>query len=243
MALSVNSEAPMKTSIRTLAASLAVAVIFPNMAPGDSTGVIPPFNVPVKSAQSLLGRATDRKTCKYHADDSKIHCVYDSGTSTSFIATSIITPDFPQFGRATRGNVNLPTANRIAFLNAEHATRISGQSAAFICRVALEFVSVSGNTFWIWHDELKFGSSAQMALVDSNGDGIADKAIRGSWNGGINGTRKWWTPDPYNSTYSAADRDYPTRPVFTPVNGRQRGCKPVHARIAVLADAASRATD
>ena len=243
MILSFHPEAPMRISIRSIAVGLAVVAIFPNMSSGDSTAVIPSFKVPATSVQSLLGQATDRKTCKYHSGDSKIHCVYGNGATTSFIATSVITPDFPQFGRTTRGTVDLPSASRFAFLNAEHATRISGQSAASICRLALEFVSVSDTTYWIWHDELLSGGSVQMALIDSDGDGIADKAIRGSWSGGVNGTRKWWTPDPYDSSYSTAEREYPARPVFTTVDGRFRGCRPAHARIAVLDDAASHATD
>ncbi len=223
------------------AAALLVAACTSGSALGDSTSAPPELAAPSTNSGSIIGRASNGKTCRYLSVDRKVHCIYDDGTAREFIAAEVIRPDFPAFGRGTRGSFALRGETEFAFLNGEFETRVSGNGASTVCRLALRFRTRTDQTFWIWNEELHLGTGGQMAVVDSDGDGIADLAVAGQWDGTIDGTRKWWTPNPYDSTYPTDARRYPARPTFSTAGGRSRGCKPTGARLAILSEAAANA--
>ena len=227
-----------RTPGATAVAVLAAMSLF-GAAGADSTGSSPAFNVPIRNTSSLIGSANNEKTCRYHSSDKRIHCVYDDGTQTEHVADNLVEPDFPAFGRSTEGSFQIPEGAEYVFVNGEFEARITGEDASTTCRLALQFVSDARQGFWIWHDELRFDSEGHSALIDGDGDGVADLVISGEWNGSVNGTRKWWTPNPYDGSYSAALRDYPARPSFASVDGHNRACKATEARLAVIGDASA----
>lgn len=230
-----------RTAIQQTAALALVAACASTGALGDSTDAPPAFSAPSTVSGSIIGSASNGKTCRYLSADGKVHCIYDDGTSREFIASELIDPDFPAFGRGTRGSFTVPDDTDFAFLNGEFETQVSGSEASTVCRLALRFRTPTDQSFWIWNEELHLGADAQLAVVDSDGDGIADLAVSGHWDGAVDGTRKWWTPNPYDSTYPADARRYPARPAFTTVEGRNRGCKPTGARLAILSEASANA--
>ena len=230
-----------RITILRISAPALVAACAATAAPGDSTDAPPAFSAPSTISGSIIGSASNGKTCRYLSADGKVHCIYDDGTSREFIASELIDPDFPAFGRGTRGSFTVRDGAEFTFLDGEFETRVSGSEASAVCRLALRFRTPTDQTFWIWNEELHLGAGGQMALVDSDGDGIADLAVAGRWDGAIDGTRKWWTPNPYDSTYPADARRYPARPAFTTVEGRNRGCKPTGAKLAILSEASANA--
>ena len=222
------------------AAALAAAAVIPvATASGDSTNAPPTFSAPAANSESIIGEASNGKSCRYLSADGKIHCIYDDETASEFIALRMVYPDFPAFGQGTMGS--FPDQGNIdyLFLNTEFETRIAGSEASTLCRLALRFETQIDQKFWIWSDELHLGENGQTALVDSDGDRVADLAVAGHWDGAINGTRKWLTPNPYDNAYTVDARRYPARPTFNYVDGLFRGCKPVEAKLAVLSDAAA----
>lgn len=234
-------EGMLRITIRWAATAMLVAACTSGSALADSTSVPPAFAAPSTNSASIIGRASNGKTCRYLSVDRKVHCIYDDGTAREFIATEVIKPDFPAFGRGTRGSFTVRDDAEFAFLNGEFETRVSGSGSSTVCRLALRFRTRTGQTFWIWNEELHLGAGDQMAVVDSDGDGIADLAVAGQWDGAIDGSRRWWTPNPYDSAYPADARRYPARPAFSTVGGRNRGCKPTGARLAILSEAAANA--
>ncbi|MCY4258900.1 MAG: hypothetical protein OXC91_01370 [Rhodobacteraceae bacterium] len=83
--------------------------------------------------------------------------------------------------------------------------------------MALQFVTAKGEIIWIWHDELRYGGQGGHAALDTNGDGLADLAVTGTWNGCLYGVARW-QPIGTASTATQADRAYPTRPDITAVS-------------------------
>lgn len=220
-----------------IAAVILATAFATDSASGDSTAPPPAFSVPVPTQGSVIGRTSDGKICRYLSEDGRIHCVYDEGTAREFIARSIVEPDFPEFGRSTRGTITYSEGETFAFLLAEFETRITDSQASTFCRLALRFLAESGQAFWIWHDELRQGTGGQTALVDADGDGLADLAVSGRWDGTIDGTRRWWTPNPFDDAYPAEFRQYPARPAFGSVQGRSLACRPDQTRLALLSEA------
>ena len=225
---------------RAMALAL-VAACASGSALGDSTSAPPPLAAPATISGSIIGSASNGRTCRYLSVDRKIHCIYGDGTTREFIASEVINPDFPAFGRGTRGLFTVREGAEFAFLNGEFETQVSGSGASTVCRLALRFRTRTGQSFWIWNEELHLVDEGQMAVVDSDGDGIADLAVAGRWDGAIDGTRKWWTPNPYDNAYPVDARRYPVRPTFSTAGGRSRGCKPTGARLAILSEAAANA--
>ena len=208
---------------------------------GDSASNRPVLAVPKTNAGSIVGKTSDGKICRFHASDSKIHCLYDSSSQSEFIAESILTPTFARFGKYDFGYVQVVDGKSYSFLNAEAASPAEGGVGAVYCRLALQFETDAGEIIWIWHEEIRFEKSRHITLIDANGDGLPDLAVSGQWNGNISGTNRWWTPDSYDGEYSAEERQYPARPTFGKLSssGKNRACKPEEATVASLSDAAA----
>ncbi len=133
---------------------------------------------------------------------------------------------------------------RYAFLNAEAPTPVSGGAATMYCKLALQFQTSTDEIVWIWHDEFRFDSAGQVAVVDSDGDGYSDLAVAGRWNGNMYGSNRWWTPNPFGSSFTAEERTYPARPAFGRINGigRNRSCQPASVKVMKLAPVSAKMT-
>ena len=211
-------------------------------AAGDSTDLPTGFKIAKKPSSSIIGSATDGRLCRYHGNDGLLHCNAAGGGSSppqEYLAESTHRPQFRNFGTNTEGRMTVTQGARYAYLNAETVDPIGDGSVSVHCKLALQFQIASGDTFWIWHDEIRFGASGETAYVDSDGDGHADFAVNGQWTGRVNGTRRWSTFNPNNASYTAAQRVYPARPYFGKTGSRRRNCRTSEVIVAQLIDAAS----
>ena len=226
-----------------VATLLIAATPLTSHALGDSSTIRSMLDIPKAPQNSIIGQATDDKTCRYKSTDGKIHCTYGSGgNAEEYVADSTSTPSFPAFGSFRMGHVSLEEGARYTFLNAESPSPVSGRVAVRYCRLALQFLTSDDEIVWIWHDELRYDGSGQVAVVDSDGDGYGDLPVTGEWNGNLYGSSRWWTPNPYESSYSAEERAYPPRPTFGRINGagKSRSCVPDSVKVVKLVPVSTR---
>ncbi len=219
----------------------AVLAVQPTVA-GDSADLSTGFAIAKRSASSIIGSATDGLLCRYQESDGLLHCNSAGGGSSApqvYLAERTHKPQFRGFGNNTEGRVTVTLGARYAFLNAETDEPIGSGSVSVHCRLALQFQIASGDTFWIWHDEIRFGVSGATAYVDSDGDGHADFAVTGQWTGRVNGTSRWSTVNPNDASYTTAQRVYPARPFFGTTGSRRRNCHKYDVIVAQLIDASS----
>lgn len=221
----------------------AAVLAVQSTAAGDSTDLSTGFEIAKRSASSIIGSATDGLLCRYQENDGLLHCNSAAGGSSSpqvYLAEHTHRPEFRRFGNNTEGRMTVTQGARYAFVNAETVEPIGSGSVSVHCKLALQFQIASGDTFWIWHDEIRFGASEATAYVDSDGDGHADFAVTGRWTGRVNGTRRWSTVNPKDASYTIAQRVYPARPYFGTTGSRRRNCSTSDVIVAQLIDASSR---
>ena len=229
-----------KRAVAIFAVILAVVLGPVTAGAGDSSDLATGFTITKRASSSVIGTATDRKLCRYHVDDGRIHCNSEvSGTETQeFIVESTSKPRFSGFGNNTSGRVTVTQRTRYAFSHAETVNLLNSGTAYVHCKLALQFQLENNDTFWVWHDEVRFSGSDTIAYVDSDGDHQADFAVRGTWNGKINGTRKWKPVDPTSTAYSADQMRFPVRPYFGKTGGLRRNCRPSKVIVAQVTAAA-----
>lgn len=223
-----------------LGAVLFALVLTSVVSAGDSSDLSGGFSIVKRADGSILGDASNRKLCRFHSEDNRIHCNSENPRSvnaapTEFLAVSNIRPRFANFGSNTSALLSISRNARYAFANPESTELINGGTAFAHCKLALQFQLANRDTFWIWHDEIRFNGSRTAAFVDSDGDGQADFAARGSWTGRVNGTRRWESVDPRSRRYTAAQMRFPTRPNFGSTSGLRRNCRVSEVVIVKLA--------
>lgn len=197
-----------------------------NQAASDSTRLSPNLKAPNRSGASLLGAASDGSACRYKASDGRIHCVY--ATDGDVIALSVGRPEFDTRSGTAHGLFTPLDGARYGFVDPVTATPAGDTVGSVECKLALQFRTEADELVWIWHDELRFISGGQAALIDPDGDGHANSFVRGTWTGMVYGSNRWRTPDPHDSRYSASERSFAARPTFGQLDGRGRvrGCRP-----------------
>ena len=227
-------------AIATLAVILAVILGPVTAGAGDSSDLATGFTIAKRASSSVIGTATDRKLCRYHVDDGLIHCnsEVNSSEAQEYIVESTSKPRFSGFGNNTSGRVTVTQGTRYAFSHAETVTLLNSGTAYVHCKLALQFQLANNDTLWVWHDEVRFRGSDTIAYVDSDGDHQADIAVRGTWNGKINGTRKWEPVDPTSTAYTAEQMRFPVRPYFGKTGGLRRNCRPSKVIVAQVTAAA-----
>ena len=205
-------------------------------ASADSTDVPASAQAAKRQDDSILGSASDGKTCKYKSADKKIHCLHGDGGTEEHLVDEIVKPEFTGIGRLDFGRMEASPGTPYVFLGAEIADAVPGRSALVFCKLALQFITARNEIIWIWHDELAIDGGRHLAVIDTDGSGHADLAVSGRWNGTIYGSNRWWTANPNDSAYSAAERSYAARPTFGKIGGkgRDRGCKPSETRVATV---------
>lgn len=208
----------------------------------DSSAVNSGFSIIKKGSHSVFGTVDDRKICRYHHDDGLIHCTMDldHADSNDLIVESVQTPIFRGSSRTTTGNIALKNNKIYAFSNAESKHLLQDNSAYIYCKLAIQFQLSNAETFWVWHDEVKFSNDGPTALIDSNGDHQPDIAVKGTLTGLINGTRRWEPVNPANSNYSTAQTEFTARPYFERTGNLWRNCRPSQVLVVSLVPAAPR---
>ena len=218
--------------------ALQVSALLAAAAPAsaDSTDVPASAQAAKRQDRSILGSASDGRTCKYKSADKKIHCLHGDGSAEEHLVDEIAEPEFTGIGRLDFGRMDASPGTQYVFLDAEASTPVPGRSALVFCKLALQFITARNEIIWIWHDELAVDGGSHLAAIDTDGSGRADLAVSGRWNGTIYGSNRWWTANPNDSAYSAAERTYAARPTFGKIGGkgRDRGCKPGEARVATV---------
>ncbi len=199
----------------------------------DSTGLAGDLEAAKRSAASIVGTVRDGMTCKYLDADRRIHCTFGDSPEQEYLVEKILVPAYSRFQSRRPGRITITNGTRYAFVNPVSATR-SGP-ATRLCRLALQFITGNNEIIWIWHDELRSRAGGTHAVLDTDGDGLADLAVRGAWNGRLHGVARW-QPEGASGTLPQADRVYPVRPDITAVSRAMgpRGCKPALARVAVM---------
>ncbi len=218
-----------------------LAALWPATAAADDSSTLSTgFSISKRVPGSIIGTAADGKLCRYHADDQRIHCDSENAASETreFLAASTSKPRFSGFGSSAWGRVNVNLNTRYAFSNAESAELLRDGGAYVHCKLALQFQLANHDTFWVWHDEIRFSGSGATAYVDSNGDRQADFAVRGEWTGRISGTRRWEPVDPTSVAYTDEQMRFPARPFFGVTDGIRRSCRPSDVIVAELIAAA-----
>ena len=193
---------------------------------GDSSGLQQGFIISKRPSHSLLGTVNDMKICRYHSEDGRLHCNLDSSSSATqtLIVAKTIKPQLRHHGSGSRGQIVVSSGHHYGFSSPVTVTLNNSKTAYIHCKLALQFQLANQEMFWIWHDEIRFNPSSTMAYIDSNGDQLADLAIRGHWTGSFTGVRRWQPIDPTNSFYSDAQMKFPLRPSFGKVDGLGRRC-------------------
>ncbi len=201
---------------------------------GDSAGLAGDLKAMKRSEASIVGNVRDGMTCKYLTRDRKIHCTFGDSPEQAYVVEKTIQPAYSRFQPNRPGKVTIAAGARYAFVNPVSETR-SG-STVRMCRLVLQFVTEKSEIIWIWHDEYRHGGGGTYAALDTNGDGLMDLAVRGSWNGRVHGVARWRSTT--SGTLAAVDRNYPARPDITAVSSAmgKRGCQPA-ARVAVMVPA------
>ncbi|MDE0304550.1 MAG: hypothetical protein OXI87_06660 [Albidovulum sp.] len=221
-----------------MAVSFFSALGFPELAFGDSTSGRAIFSIIRESKSSILGSTNDGMSCRFKDEDGLIHCIYGQSENTDWLASSVTEPEFNSNGNNRFGQFDPSESKSYAFLNAEIASDVGGGRTKH-CKLTLQFVTTDNEIIWIWHDELRLDGSGQYAALDTNGDGIADKAVSGSWNGNLSGSSRWSPANATDNTFSDSERKFADRPVFGRINGvgRRRGCDATGVGIAEIQSA------
>ena len=208
-----------------IAASIFSTLGLPGLALGDSTTLRAEFSIPLVYKESVVGSAEDGMSCRYKDEDGLIHCVYGHSEFTDWLATSVSEPEFISNGKNRFGQFEPGESNSYAFLNAEISSGDDGGSTMH-CKLALQFLTAANEIIWIWHDELRFDGSSQYAALDTNGDGIADKAVSGAWNGNMSGSNRWSPANSSDKKLIGEELEFSARPIFGKIDGagRRRGC-------------------
>ena len=220
-------------SIRILVTVLSTMTVSGVLHASDSTSLGTAIQATKRPGNSIVGDVKDGMTCKYISTDSKIHCKYSDTPAEEFLVDRTITPSYSRFQPGKPGKITLSPNAHYAFINPVNIS--SSGSVNQHCRVALQFKTSRNEIIWIWHNELRYGSQGEHAVIDTNGDDLADLAVTGKWNGRLFGIMKW-QPGSSSSTYSSAEQTYPARPDINAVTGnsRKRGCKPAATKVAQL---------
>jgi len=200
---------------------------------GDSTRLAGDLEATKRPDPSIVGTVRDGMTCKYLNTDRKIHCTFSDSPRQEYLVEKTIQPAYSRFQPNKPGKITITNGARYAFVNPVSETR-SGTTTR-MCKLALQFITGKNEIIWIWHDEFRYGTGGTHAALDTNGDGLADLAVKGAWNGRLHGVARW-QPNGASGTLSQADSEYPARPDITAVSNAmgQRGCKPALARVAVM---------
>ena len=198
----------------------------------DSTNVSGTDEIPIPPGLSILGNVENNKLCKFKSIDSKIHCQSNQGGIVEYKVDQLINPSFPRFQSRKIGNILVENGKIYGFiLPISHQKE--GQDTS-ICKLALEFVETGKPSVWIWFDEIRFDGQLHRAFIDTNGDGFIDRTLEGKWNGKLYGSKKWWTPDPFDGKYTTLQRQYTNRPEFTQIRGKVRGCDIDNVKVVLL---------
>lgn len=198
----------------------------------DSTNVSGTDEIPVPPGLSILGNVENNKLCKFKSIDSKIHCQSNQGGIVEYRVDKIIHPVFPRFQSRKIGNIIVNNDKIYGFISPISHQK-SGQDTS-ICKLALEFVETGKTAVWIWHDEIRFEAKEHQAFIDTNGDGFIDRILNGKWSGNLYGSKKWWTPDPFDGKYTTGEREYTNRPEFDQINGKVRRCDIPNVKVVSL---------
>lgn len=238
-----------KINFPTLSIYLCViAALFVILGPklgfaGDSSNVNTGFNITKRGSSSIIGNVTDRRICRYHVDDERIHCTYQLNSpekSGEYLVESAQKPIFRGLAINSIGSVRSSKNKRYAFTNGLSKRLLNNGSAYIHCKLALQFKLASLETLWIWYDEIRFSNNGAVAYLDTNGDQQADLAVKGFWTGLINGTRRWEPINPTNNFYSNEQKTFPARPYFKKTGTLWRNCRPTDVIVAQLVPAGSR---
>ena len=207
--------------------------IQPSMAE-DSTSIVSNFTISARPTHSILGDVKNGMICKYVSTDRKIHCKYSNSAHQEFLADRVLIPTYSRFQPNNLGRINVSRGSTYAFINPE--TKKYNGSTQLFCRLILQFITANNEYIWLWYNELRFVKGQQMAMIDTNADGIADISVSGHWTGNIFGTNKWQPINPTSSSYSSEEQSYPLRPILGKINnrGRYRGCQPNGSKVALL---------
>ena len=208
-----------------LAATIISAFGFSGPALGDSTIERSEFSIPRSPDESIIGGKDDGMSCRYKGNDGLIHCIFGNSKAPEWLAYSVSKPKFNDFGTNRFGQYEFGSAKAYSFLNAETSSAEGGGGTAH-CKLTLQFLTTANEIIWIWHDELRFDGSSQYAALDTNGDGIADKAVGGQWNGKMGGSGRWTPASSGDNRYSVDEQVFAARPVFGKAKGagRPRTC-------------------
>ena len=198
----------------------------------DSTNVSGTDEIPVPPGLSILGNVENNKLCKFKSNDKKIHCQSDLGGMVEYKVDQTINPSFPRFQSRKIGNI-LVKNDKIYGFTSPISHQKEGQDT-FICKLALEFVETGKPAVWIWFDEIRFDGQMHRAFIDNNGDGFIDRTLEGKWNGNLYGSKKWWTPDPFDGKYTTEEREFTNRPEFDRINGKIRRCDIANVKVVSL---------
>ena len=198
----------------------------------DSTNVTGTVEIPVPTGLSILGNVENNKFCKFKSIDSKIHCQSKQGGIVEYRVDETIYPIFPRFQSRRIGNIIVENDKIYGFTSPISRQRESQDTS--VCKLALEFVETGQNAVWIWYDEIRFGGAVHRAHIDTDGDGFIDRILTGNWNGNLYGSKKWWTPNPFDGKYTVGEREYTTRPEFNRINGKVRGCDIANVKVVSL---------
>lgn len=198
----------------------------------DSTNVTGTVEIPVPPGLSILGNVENNKLCKFKSIDSKIHCQSNQGGIVEYRVDETIYPILPRFQSRKIGNIIVEN-DKIYGFTSPISHQWESQDTS-VCKLALEFVETGQHAIWIWYDEIRFDGAEHRAHIDTDGDGFIDRILTGNWNGNLYGSKKWWTPDPFDGKYTTEEREYTHRPVFERINGRVRGCGIANVKVVSL---------
>ena len=227
-----------------LSAALLAAAGHPAEARSDSSGGRAGFSIPFAAKGRVVGDVSNGMACRYKGGDGLIHCVYDHAREADLIAGSVSTPAFSAVGGNRFGQFEPEASSRYSFLSAETESE-DGILGTMHCKLALQFVTSADEIIWIWHDELRFDGSSQYAALDIDGDGLADRAVAGRWNGGMGGSNRWTPSSGNGASYDEDETSFTARPEFGRVGGvgRRRGCDAEGAGVADVENASGRVAE
>ena len=208
--------------------------VFPNcnVQGMDSTSVVGANAIPIPSVNSILGSAENNKLCSYKSNDKKIHCLSNLEDKKEYKVSAIRSPTFPRFQARKIGSINVQNNSMYGFISPITYKRVGQDTIA--CKLALAFKQTGMAVVWIWFDEIRFDGRNHRAFLDTNGDSLIDRTLVGQWNGNLYGSKKWWTPDPFDGKYSTEEREFTNRPEFGTFKGKARGCGVESVKVATL---------
>ena len=198
----------------------------------DSTNVSGITEITLPTNISILGRTENNKLCSYKSVDKKVHCISNLEGQKEYKVAGIVTPSFPRFQAQRIGSIVVQKNTVYGFISPIKYKKEG--SKTIVCKLALEFEQNGKPVVWVWYDEIRFEGAIHKALIDDNGDGFIDRILEGRWNGKLYGSKKWWTPNPFDGSYTNDERSYTHRPQFGNVNGQSRGCDVESVKVAQL---------